>query len=45
MFNDTPAQKINRLLGVKQMVLKEGNVLFNSALNTFYFLLYGVGLR
>ena len=32
MFNDTPARKTDRLLGV----------LFNDALNTFYLRLYGV---
>ena len=37
MFNDTPAQNINRLLGER-----ERNVLFNDALNTFYIRLFGV---
>ena len=38
MFNDNPSTKINWPLG-----RKEGNVLFNDALNTFYLRLYGVG--
>ena len=33
-----PSTKIHRLLGIR----KEGNVLFNDALNTFYLRLYGV---
>ena len=38
LFNDTPARKTDRLLG-----RKEGHVLFNDALNTFFNLrLYGV---
>ena len=49
MFKDTPAQNINWLLGVRQRPVydkygkrKEGNVLFNDALNTLYLRLYGV---
>ena len=37
MFNDTPAQNINRLLGVT----KEGRK-FNDALNTFFLRLFGL---
>ena len=37
MFNDTPVKKPDRLLG-----RKEGNVLFNDTLNTFYLRLYGI---
>ena len=36
MFNDTPSQMVC-------FERKEGNVLFNEALNTFYLRLYGVG--
>ena len=36
MFNDTPAQKTNQLLGVKQMVFKYGNYMVNKNLNGKY---------
>ena len=41
MFNDTPARK---QIGywVSEQGRKEGNVLFNDTLNTFYLRLYGV---
>ena len=37
--NDTPARKIQICVRVRR---KEGNVLLNDALNTFYLRLYGV---
>ena len=40
VFNGTSARKSYWLLGVKER--KEGNVLFNDALNTSYLWLYGV---
>ena len=54
MFNDTPAQKNRSAIGCQNTNTrqsyeetinerKEGNVLFNDALNTFYLRLYGVG--
>ena len=35
---NTPAWKLHHILGIR----KEGNVLFNDALNAFYLWLYGV---
>ena len=52
MFYLTTHSTHFRLYGVKHMVKdhsdsergrKEGNILFNDALNTFYLLLYGAG--
>ena len=48
MFNDTPAHKktctitLITVMAYKRCRRKEGNVLFNNALNTFYLRLYGV---